>query len=525
MATQPTTSPPTAAAGTPRVDSVLQASNPLPRRHRMAVTFGIMLGLFLAAIEQTVVATAMPTVVSSLGGLDIYSWVFSSYLLSFTISVPIWGRLSDMHGRRRFYMASIGLFLLGSILAGQSRSMGFLIFSRVIQGLGAGGVFPIGFTIVGEIFSLEQRARMQGFFSGVWGFASIVGPLAGGLITDYLSWRWVFYVNIPFGLAAMALVHAFLAEPRHEGRRHQLDYGGVAALSVSVTSLLLALIRIGRTGSILEPEVGALFAASFVFLWLFLRFERRSEEPLLPVSLFENRVFRACSIVGLLTGMGLFGSISFIPLFVQAVLFGSATQAGSALTPLMLSWVVMSIASGRLILKFGYRPPVLAGMLFFSAGFAWLSRMGAESAYRDILPSMAVVGAGMGLAMVAMLLAVQNSVPRRWMGTATSTTLFFRTIGGAIGVAVMGSVMAHRMMSHLGGVDDPELIAIASNPDSIVSEATRAALSPEALAWLRTALGDALHGVFLTGTGIAVLALIAALAFPKGSAEDLAPRS
>ncbi|MFQ5791686.1 MAG: MFS transporter, partial [Acidobacteriota bacterium] len=179
----------------------LEASNPLPPRQRMAVTAGIMMGLFLAAIEQTVVATAMPTVVSSLGGLNIYSWVFSVYLLAFTISVPIWGRVSDMYGRRNFYLASIGLFLLGSALAGQARSMAFLIFSRAIQGLGAGGVFPIGFTIVGEIYSLEERARMQGFFSGVWGFASIVGPLAGGLITDLLSWRWVFYVNLPFGSA------------------------------------------------------------------------------------------------------------------------------------------------------------------------------------------------------------------------------------------------------------------------------------------------------------------------------------
>ncbi len=328
------------------------------------------MGLFLAAIEQTVVATAMPTVVSSLGGLNIYSWVFSSYLLTFTISVPLWGRLSDMYGRRRFYLIAIGLFLLGSALAGQSRSMTFLIISRAIQGLGGGGVFPIGLTIVGEIFSLEQRARMQGLFSGVWGFASIIGPLAGGLITDFLSWRWVFYINIPFGFAAVALIHFNLIEPAREGKRHAFDFGGVATLSASLTCFLVALIQVGKTGTFTEPNLLVLFALAAIFLIAFLIIERRAQEPLLPISLFSDRVFCVSSGVGFLAGMGMFGSISFIPLFIQGVLFGSATRAGSALTPLMLGWVLFSILSGRiLLLKFGYRPAVIAGMLLFTFGF------------------------------------------------------------------------------------------------------------------------------------------------------------
>ncbi len=289
------------------------------------------MGLFLAAIEQTVVATAMPTVVSSLGGLDIYSWVFSAYLLTFTISVPIWGRLSDMYGRRTFYLVSIGLFVLGSALAGQARSMTFLIFSRALQGLGGGGVFPIGLTIVGEIYSLEQRARMQGLFSGVWGFASIVGPLAGGLITDLFSWRWVFYVNVPFGLAAVALIHINLTDLRRDGR-HSLDYGGALSLSGSLTCFLLALIQAGKRGTFVEPDLILLFAAATALFVIFVIIERKAREPLLPVSLFRDRVFTVCSGVGFLAGMGMFGSISFIPLFVQGVLFGSATRARSALT-------------------------------------------------------------------------------------------------------------------------------------------------------------------------------------------------
>ena len=503
--------------------SALAATNPLSARRRYLVTIGIMMGLFLAAIEQTVVATAMPTVVASLGGLNNYSWVFSAYLLTFTISVPIWGRLSDIYGRRNLYLVSIGLFILGSAMAGQARSMNFLIMSRALQGVGGGGVFPIGFTIVGEIYSLEQRARIQGLFSGVWGLASITGPLAGGLLTDLLSWRWVFYVNVPFGLAAVALIGSYLSEPPHlETRRSSIDYRGAAALAASITSLLLALIRVGKQGSMAEPELLALLGVSAVLFIVFLRLERHAEDPLLPVSLFQNRVFRVCSGIGFLAGMGLFGSISFIPLFVQGVLFGSATRAGSALTPLMLSWVVFSIASGRLILRLGYRPVVITGMVFFAAGFLGLSRQGVESAYGDLLPSMAVLGVGMGLSMVAILLAVQNTVPRRLLGTATSAQLFFRTIGGTVGVTVMGSVMSHRMIANLEGTTDPAFVELARNPDSIVHEAARRALSPEAVTWLQGALADSLQGVFITGILIGAAALLLSLAFPAGSPEELA---
>jgi EmrB/QacA subfamily drug resistance transporter len=377
-------------------------------------------------------------------------------------------------------------------------------------------------TIIGEIYSLEQRARMQGLFSGVWGFASIIGPLAGGLITDFFSWRWVFYVNLPFGFAAVALIHLNLIEPNQEGKHHAFDFGGVATLSASLTCFLVALIQVGKSGRFTEPNLLALFGVAAILLVAFLAIERRAQEPLLPISLFSDRVFCVSSGVGFLAGMGLFGTISFIPLFIQGVLFGSATRAGSALTPFMLSWVILSIVSGRLLLKFGYRPAVISGMLLFVIGFLWLTRMGPESAYRDILPPMAVLGAGMGLAMVAILLAVQNTVPRRLMGIATSANLFSRTIGGTVGVAVMGSVMGHRMMAHLTGITDPRLAELASNPDSIVSETTRQSLSPEALEWLRTALSSSLEAVFFSGVLIAGLAFFVALAFPAGTAEELA---
>ncbi len=508
----------------PPVSSRLDAGNPLPVRQRTAVTIGIIMGLFLAAIEQTVVATAMPTVVSSLGGLDIYSWVFSIYLLTFTVTVPIWGKLSDVHGRRNTYLFSIGLFILGSALCGQARSMTFLIFARAVQGLGGGGVFPIGFTVIGEIYSLQQRAKMQGLFSAVWGVASIAGPLAGGLITDLMSWRWVFYLNIPFGIAAAGLISTNLTEPPHLRSSHSIDYRGVGLLSASVTALLLALIQAGKRGSIFETDLLVLFAASVGLFFVFLRCERQAKEPVVPISLFRNKVFRVSSWVGLLAGMGIFGSISFIPLFVQGVMFGSATRAGSALSPLMLGWVIMSTIAGPAILRLGYRPLIIAGMGSFAAGFLWLTQLGTDSAYAELLPSMAVLGVGMGLSMVTMMLAVQNTVPRGLLGIATSAQLFFRTIGGAIGVAIMGSMMSYRMNANLDGTSDPTLVDLAAHPDSIVNEATRQALSPEATLWLRGALSDSLQGVFVIGVVIASLAFFISLAFPRGSPQELADR-
>lgn len=502
--------------------SLVEARGALTSKGRMAVTAGVMTGLFLAAIDQTVVATAMPTVVASLGGLDIYSWVFSAYLLAFTVTIPVWGRLSDMRGRRPCYLASIALFLLGSMLAGQSRSMAFLIFSRVVQGLGAGGLFPIGFTIVGEIYSLEERARIQGLFSSVWGFASVVGPLVGGLLTDHLSWRWVFYVNLPFGVVSTLLIHLHLREPASKGERASIDYAGVLTLAGSITSLLLALIQGGKRGSFGDFDILLLFFIAAVLVAAFSRIERRAKDPLVPPSFFKNRVFLVGSGIGFLTGMGLFGTISFIPLFVQGVLFGSATRAGSTLTPFMLAWVALSIASGRLSLSWGYRPVVVSGTSLFAGGFVWLLQMGPESTYPSLLPAMAMMGAGMGLVAVAVLLSVQNAVPRGLLGAATATNLFFRSIGGTVGVAVMGSVMAHEMTGHLVGITNQNLVYLGSHPDAIVNAATRQALSPEAQQWLRLALADSLHAVFFCGLAIAAVALVLSLAFPAGSAGELA---
>jgi EmrB/QacA subfamily drug resistance transporter len=281
---------------------------PLTPSQQKTVTLGVMLGLFLGALESTVVGTAMPTVIASLGGLHIYSWVFSAYILTSTVTVPLWGRLSDLYGRKRFILLGIAIFLIGSALSGAATSMGQLVLFRALQGLGAGALLPLGMTIIGEIYSLEKRARMQGLFSGVWGLASIIGPLIGGFITDHLSWRWVFYINIPFGIAAALLIGLALVEPRDHRKSVSIDYAGAITLTLLVTLLLVTL---GQQDWGTPLKLGLLGVCALLVL-VFLAVERRASEPIVPLSLFRHRIFSVSSANGFFVGMAMFGSLSFI---------------------------------------------------------------------------------------------------------------------------------------------------------------------------------------------------------------------
>ena len=276
--------------------------------------------MFLAALEATVVGTAMPTVIASLGGLELYSWVFSAYLLASTVTVPAWGKLSDLYGRRPLYLLAIFIFLLGSILSGQAQSMMQLIVFRAIQGLGAGGLLPLAMTIVAELYTPVERARVQGFFSGVWGLASIVGPLLGGVITEQISWRWVFYLNIPFGLAAAFIIGTQFVEAPSDGKRREIDVFGMLSFTVSVTLLMLVLVGSEESGGLFSSNNLMLAAGSVIAMMLFVRAEKRAEEPLIPVDLLRQRVFSGAVFNGFLSGMAIFGLISFIPLFVQGVM-------------------------------------------------------------------------------------------------------------------------------------------------------------------------------------------------------------
>ncbi len=460
----------------------------LTTRRRWAVTAGLLLGIFLAALEATVVSTAMPTVVAHLGGLEQYSWVFSAYLLTSTASVPLWGRLSDLYGRRFIYMAAIALFLIGSALAGVSQTMIQLILFRALQGLGAGGLIPLALTIIGEIYTLSERTRMQAVFSSVWGVSSIVGPLVGGFITDAISWRWVFYLNLPIGLLAAFVVHRTL--PAHErDRMITVDWPGAVLLFLSTSLMLVAL-------SEASPLWGALTIVAIV---AFALVERRTASPILPFGLFRNRTVALATVVGFLVGMPLFGAIAFIPLLVQVTTGGSATAAGQILTPIYLMWVLSSIVAARLLLRIGVRVATVVGTLAVFVSFAALPWLAVGSSRALLFGDMALMGTGLGFAMLSLLLAVQHSVSRAELGVATSLSLFARTVGGAAGVAMMGAVLA----SGLGGASG-RLAPAALGAGGL------AGLTPE----VRLQLVASLQRAFAGGAVAAGCALVAAFWVP-----------
>ena len=433
------------------------------------------------------VSTAMPTVVTSLGGLDHYSWVFSAYLLTSTASVPLWGRLSDLYGRRRLYLAAIALFLVGSMLAGVAQSMPQLIVFRAVQGLGAGGLIPLALTIIGEIYTLAERTRMQAVFSSVWGVSSIAGPLVGGFITDTISWRWVFYLNLPIGLVAAVIVHRSV--PEHaSGGRISLDWQGGLLLFLSTTLLLVALSEASPTWGV----------AALISIVALVQIERTAANPILPLALFRNRTVTVASTVGFLAGMALFGAIAFIPLLIQLTTGGSATSAGQILTPIYLMWVLASIVAARLLLRIGARAASVVGTAAVFLAYTALPWLAVGSSRAALFADMGLMGTGLGFAMLSLLLAVQHSVSRAELGLATSLNLFARSIGGAVGVAIMGSILSAGMGgSHRFTPSDLQGAGLTS-------------LSPE----LRQSLIASLQRAFGSGAVAAGLALVTSFWVP-----------
>jgi EmrB/QacA subfamily drug resistance transporter len=494
----------------------------LSRNRRRAVTAGIMLGSFLAALETTVVGTAMPTVIASLGGLNVYSWVFTAYILTSTVTVPVWGRLSDLLGRKSLYTSAIIIFLIGSTLSGMAWNIWVLIIFRAVQGFGAGGIIPIGMTINGDIYTLRERAKVQGLFSLMWGLASIVGPLAGGFITEHFSWQWVFYINIPFGLAAAFVVGFALKEPA-KLTKPVIDYAGASWLFISTTLLLVVLSDLKDWQN---PLMVAAIVGALGFGVLFIRTEQKAVEPIIPLSIFRNRIVAYGSLTGFLMGTAMFGALTFIPLFVQGTLGGSATEAGVVLTPLLLGWVILAIIGGRLMLKIGYRPTIIIGLVFVFVSFAILSKITQFTPRWVLLADIALMGAGMGLVVLTLVLATQNSVERNQLGIATSLTQFSRSIGGAMGVAVMGTMLTMGLESQqadiqlASGLPETEVAAIVHNPSALIEPTLRAGLPPALLHSMESALAHALHNVFIVGAVFAALALVAGFLLPASARKQ-----
>lgn len=493
---------------------------------RALVTFGVMLGTFLAAMDVMVVGTAMPSIIGMLGGISIYTWVFSAYLLTSTTTMPIYGKLADLYGRKRIYALGAGFFLVGSALCGLARSMETLILFRAIQGLGAGAVQPLGSTILGDIYSPTERAKMQGLFSAVWGLASIVGPLVGGIIVDRYSWPWVFYVNLPFGVLSILIIALYLEERVQRTVPVFIDYWGVASLAGGITALLFALMMLGGDQG-LGPGLGvALFALAVLLVGLFLWNEGRTPEPIMPLALFlGNRTIGFCSLAGFLSGMAMLGVTSFMPLFVQGVMGGSATNAGAVLTPLAIGWSLGSIMGGRLLLLMDYRASSTLGLLLMAAGSFLLTRLVSSYEHAFAVTVMTLIGLGLGFSSTSFIVAVQSAVGWSQRGVATSSLQFFRSIGNALGAGLLGGLLNTQLASHLARLSLGGLpIGVGrgaglSRMNSLLDPSSRLALPPEAQVLLRQALAASLTPVFWAVLLFAILGLVAVLFLPKGSIQ------
>ncbi len=446
------------------------APTPMTHRQVLLVLSGLMLGLFLAALDQTIVATALPTIAGELGGLDQLSWVVTAYLLTSTASAPLYGKVSDMYGRKIVFQFAIVTFLIGSVLAGMSQNMLQLIGFRAIQGLGAGGLIVMAMTIVGDVLSPRERGRYQGYIGSVFALASIAGPLLGGFFVDNLSWRWVFYINLPVGLAALFVTATVLDLPFRRVDR-PVDYLGAGLMVGGVTAFLLVMVWGGTQYEWGSPQIIGLSVLAVVLLALFILQERRVEEPILPLRLFRNRTFTITSATAFIVGLGMFGAIVFLPLFLQVVLGASATNSGLLLIPLMGGVVTTSIVSGRLITRTGrYKVYPLVGTGLMAIGLWLMSTMSVDTTLPVASVFMLVFGTGMGLVLQVLVIAVQNAVDAADLGVATSSSTFFRSLGGSFGTALFGAILTSQLAarlahllpegSDLGGMTgSPELIS------------------------------------------------------------------
>jgi EmrB/QacA subfamily drug resistance transporter len=493
----------------------------MDRRRSVLIIAGLMLAMSLAALDTTVVGTAMPTIIGKLGGVSLYSWVFSAYLLTSTTTVPVYGKLADLYGRKPVFLFGVGLFLAGSVLSGMAQTMVQLIIFRAVQGIGAGAVLPVTMTLIGDLFSIEQRARLQGLFSGVWGVSGIAGPALGGLITDHAGWRWVFYINLPFGLVSAVLIGVLLKE-NVVRRKHQIDYLGSISLTAGVSVLLWGFLEGGKAWAWGSPQSLTIFAAAALLLAFFLWNEARVPEPVLPLSLFRNRIIAVASLAGALSGAVLFGVTSFVPLLVQGVQNGSATDAGLVVAPMSIGWPVGSIIAGRLIVRYGFRLAVLIGGACLLAGGLLLPLIGMDTGRALIVVMLLLVGLGLGFTSSAFVIAVQNAVPWSQRGVATATSQFFRTIGGSVGVAVLGAVLASQWRGRANDLAGSDIYSRASD---VLDPASRASLPANVRDMLQVSLADTLHVIYIAVAVITVLVFISVLFFPRGRAEELAAGS
>jgi EmrB/QacA subfamily drug resistance transporter len=505
----------------------------LPRQQLIWTLTGVMLAMFLSSLDQTVVGPAMPRIIVDLGGFSQYTWVTTAYIITSAVAVPITGKLVDMYGRKNFYIAGLAIFILFSLACSLSNSMTQIIIFRGGQGIGAGVMMANAFTVVGDLFPPAERGKYQGYMSGIFGLSSIIGPTLGGFLTDSLSWHWVFIINIPLGLLVIILFIKFFPSLRPDNLQHSVDYPGVAVLILTVVPLLIALTSGGVEYSWASAQIIGLFAFSTIMLVVFIWIESHTQEPIIPLSLFKNRIVIVSVATIFLTGIGMFGAIIFIPLFFQGVLGTSATTSGNILIPMMLGMVGGSFISGQVISRaWGhYRINGILGTALMGVGLGLLTRMDINTPYSTAIRNTVITGFGLGVTMPVFTIAMQNAVPYRMLGVASSATAFFRSMGGAVGLAILGSVMNNRFAQEfLSQVPDKikalvppdHLTALVQNPQALITTQAQSpmqglagqlgadgpAIVQQLLQALRQALSLALSEVFLISLIIVGAALL-----------------
>ena len=485
----------------------------MTHREILVVLAGLLTGMFLVALNQTIVATALPTIAGELGGLDLIAWIVTAYLLAATAATPLFGRLSDVHGRRRVFQAAILIFLLGSVLSGVALNMPMLIGARAVQGAGGGGVMALTMTIIGDLLSPRERGRYQGYLGAVFGIASITGPLLGGFIVDHLDWRWVFLVNVPVGIVALVVTSRVLTLPQRRVEQ-RLDLLGAALLVTGVVALLLVTAWAGTVHAWTSPLIIALGLGGGTLSLLFVLRQRSTAQPIIPPRLFSSRTFTLVAAAGFVVGAAMFGSIVFLPVFFQLVTGASATEAGLLLTPLMGGFIVTSMVSGRLITRTGrYRAHPITGTALMAVALTLMSTMDTTTSRPEAGAFTALMGVGLGLVMQNLVLIAQNDVPAADLGAATATIGFSRTLGGSIGTAVLGAVMTAGLLARL---DDVRVDGAVLDPTAIEgSPATILALDPAVRDQVVDAFAGALSTVFLSAVPLAVIACALMVLLPE----------